>query len=106
MGRFVGGMLFVAAGAVYLIVQRGFHGILHDVNEPVVGPSSFIAGIFVLLILTLGSLFSVWLMSHRSSPLYAKVYFWLFRLGEPDQELIESHPKYLARIPLQGGSFR
>ncbi|MEL4028970.1 NADH dehydrogenase subunit 5 [Caldifermentibacillus hisashii] len=106
MGRFVGGLLFIGTGAVYLIVQGGFHEILHEVHESVAGTSSFIAGVFVLLILTLGSLFSAWLMSHRSSPLYAKVYFWLLRLGEPDQELIESHPKYLAQIPLQGGSFR
>ncbi len=62
--------------------------------------------ILLLFILLAGSAIGVWLARHRSSTFYAVIYLWLVRLGEPHNDLVESHPKYLTQSLFQGGNLR
>ena len=64
------------------------------------------AAILLLFILLAGSAVGVWLARHRSSTSYAVIYLWLVRLGEPQNDLVESHPKYLTQSCLRGGNLR
>ena len=62
--------------------------------------------ILFLFILLAGSAIGIWLARNRSSNFYAIMYLWLVRLGEPQNHLVESHPKYLTQLMSRGGNVR
>ena len=62
------------------------------------------AVILLLFILLVGSAIGLWLARNRSSKAFAILYLWLVQLGEPNHDVVESHPKYLTQSMSQGGN--
>ncbi|MDQ0188874.1 NADH dehydrogenase subunit 5 [Alicyclobacillus cycloheptanicus] len=94
VGRWVGGLVFTAALIVFGVVLAAFYALLHG-TVPQEVQSHPAAVMLVIAILVLSSAAGAWLSRHRSSLLYARVYLWLVRLGEPHRDAVESHPTYL-----------
>ena len=93
------------AAIVYCFVHDAFYAVLQN-SIPTGIQTHASAAIFLLMILLAGSAAAVWLVRHRSSPAYTVFYLWLVRLGEPQHDLVESHPKYLTQSFLRGGHLR
>ena len=104
-GRLVGFSLFAGGAIVYSIVHTSFYRLLHESVKDGIQPPTLVIIIFLFILLG-GSAFGLWLTRHRSSVPYAVIYFWLVRLGEPHNDLVESHPKYLTQSLSQGGNLR
>jgi len=103
--RITGLSFFAGAAIVYRLVHDAFYGVLqHSIPKGIQTPEP--AAILFLMILLGGSAAGVWLARHRSSAAYAVIYLWLVRLGEPQNHLVESHPKYLAQSFFRGGHLR
>lgn len=105
MGRITGVCLFLAGTAVYMLVHHGFTNLLNDIAPQDNGVFSIISGFVILSLLLGGSCFGFWLVRHRTSPIYLFIYFWLIHMGEADEDVTESHPKYLTTLPFRGGIF-
>lgn len=97
IGRFVGLCIFTASLIAFGLVLAIFYGLLHGTVPLGIEPHPS-AIILVLFILVTSSVLGAWLSRHPSSILYAVVYMWLVRLGEPHRDAVESHPKYLATL--------
>ncbi|WP_407937479.1 NADH dehydrogenase subunit 5 [Neobacillus vireti] len=105
IGRIAGFSLFAGAAIVYNLVHDAFYGVLQDTIPKGIQPPALVV-ILLLMILLAGSAAAVWLSRHRSSAAYAVIYLWLVRLGEPQSELVESHPKHLTQSFFRGGHLR
>lgn len=105
IGRLAGLSLFAGAAIVYSIIHGVFSGLLHATIQNGTQPP-VPAVILLLLVLLSGSAFGAWASRNRSSRLFAVIYLWLVRLGEPNQDLVESHPRYLSQSMSQGGNLR
>lgn len=101
--RIVGTLIFIVTALIFLIIHHSFTHFLGDI-EAHTAPFSWMASLFVIILLSIGTIFSYWLNKHQSSPIYIKVYFWLVRLGEPKNKLVESHPTYLTEQLQKGGN--
>lgn len=101
-GLFSGGFMLIVVGVMFIFVHHMFHNLLHDLvqiqNQP---PKYFAFFLFVVLLSASG--LGIWLSNNRSSRLFAIVYLWLVQLGEPQNDLVESHPKYIDNSARQGG---
>lgn len=105
IGRIAGISLFAGAAFVYSIIHTAFYRLLHDaVQKGIQTPTP--TAILFLLILLIGGALGAWLAHNRSSNLYALIYLWLVRLGDPQNDLVESHPKYLTQSLFRGGKLR
>ena len=71
----------------------------------IIQPPTLVIILFLFILLG-GSAIGLWLTRHRSSVPYAVIYFWLVRLGESRNDLVESHPKYLTQSLSKGGNLR
>ncbi|PLS05761.1 NADH dehydrogenase subunit 5 [Neobacillus cucumis] len=105
IARIAGCTLFVIAAIVYNFIHEVFKGVLQNSIPKGIQPSEP-AAILLLIFLLTGSAAGVWLARHRSSAAYAVIYLWLVRLGEPQNNLVESHPKYLTQSFFRGGHLR
>ena len=105
IGRIAGFSLFIGVAIVYTIIHTVFYSLLHETVQNGVQPS-IPAAILLLFILIAGSVIGAWLAHNRSSASFAVIYLWFVRLGEPQNDLIESHPKYLKQSLSQGGNVR
>ncbi|MBT2281628.1 NADH dehydrogenase subunit 5 [Priestia megaterium] len=105
IGRIAGFSLFAGAAIVYSLVHDAFYGLLQDTIPKGIQPPAP-AAILLLIILLAGSAAGVRLARHRSSIAYALIYLWLVRLGEPQNDLVESHPKHLTQSFFRGGHLR
>ena len=105
IGRIAGFTLFAGAAIVYNIIHTAFYKLLHETVQNGIQPPTPTAIIFLVILLA-GSVIGAWLVRHRSSTFYAVIYLWLVRLGEPQNDLVESHPKYLTKSLSQGGNLR
>ncbi|MBB6446259.1 NADH dehydrogenase subunit 5 [Bacillus benzoevorans] len=105
IGRIAGFSILIGAAIVYHFVHAAFYGVLQNsIPQGTQPPAS--AAILFLLILLAGSAAGVWLARNRSSAAYAVIYLWLVRLGEPQNDLVESHPAYLTQSFDRGGHLR
>lgn len=89
--------LLVLAGAAF--ASGAVHGGLMMLLHKTVPPNSSIsvaAEATAVLMLAAGGLANIWLSTHRSSHMFARLYMWLVHMGEPRLESMESHPRYLA----------
>jgi len=104
IGRIVGLSVLMGAAFLFIVIHKTFDSLLEESirisNQPMIPPS-----ILLLVILLTGSAIGIWLINHQSSKLYAIFYLWLVQLGEPDDNLVESHPNYLTRFHSKGGPF-
>ena len=105
IARIAGFSLFAVAAIVYNFVHDAFYGLLQNSIPKGMQPPEP-AVILLLIILLAGSAAGLWLARHRSSAAYSVIYLWLVRLGEPQNNLIESHPKYLTQSFFRGGHLR
>lgn len=105
IGRIAGFALFAGAAILYNFVHDAFYQVLQEIIPKGVQTPG-IAGTFILIIVLGGSALVVWLTRHRSSSIYVRLYLWLVRLGEPQNHLVESHPKYLTNQFVRGGHLR
>ena len=105
VGRIAGFSLVAVATIVYSLVHDTFYDVLQDSIPKGIQPQAP-ASILLLVILLAGSAAGVWLARHRSSTAYAVIYFWLVRLGESQNDLVESHPTYLTQSFFRGGHLR
>ena len=105
IGRVAGLSLFAGAAIIYSIIHNAFHSLLHESVPNGIQPSTPVVILFLFILLA-GSAIGIWLARHRSSNFYAIMYLWLVRLGEPQNHLVESHPKYLTQIMSRGGNVR
>ncbi|MGP7816580.1 NADH dehydrogenase subunit 5 [Niallia sp. 01092] len=97
ISRITGFSLFAGAAIVFSIIHTAFDRLLHEsVYQGIEPPAS--AAILLLFILLAGNVFAAWLVRNRSSAFFAVIYLWLIQLGEPKNDLVESHPKYLAQL--------
>ncbi|WP_033826495.1 NADH dehydrogenase subunit 5 [Bacillus andreraoultii] len=103
LSRIVGTLIFIVTTFIFLIIHHSFTHFLGDIKTDTAS-FSWMASLFVIILLTSGTIFSFWLNKHQSSPIYIKVYFWLVRLGEPKNKLVESHPNYLTQQVMKGGN--
>ncbi|PFP30183.1 MULTISPECIES: NADH dehydrogenase subunit 5 [Bacillaceae] len=105
IARIAGFSLFAVAAIVYNFVHDAFYGVLQNSIPKGMQPPEP-AAILLLIILLAGSAAGAWLARNRSSAAYFVIYLWLVRLGEPQNNLIESHPKYLTQSFFRGGHLR
>ena len=103
IGRISGLSLFLVGAIVYCFIHFGFYRLLHETigigTQPPVP-----AVILLLFILLAGSALGAWFSRNRSSTAFAILYLWLVRLGEPNHDVVENHPKYLTKLMSQGGN--
>ncbi len=105
IGRLAGFTLFAGGAIVYSIIHTGFYRLLHESVKNGIQPPTLVIILFLFILLG-GSAIGLWLTRHRSSVPYAVIYFWLVRLGESRNDLVESHPKYLTQSLSRGGNLR
>ncbi|WML46526.1 NADH dehydrogenase subunit 5 [Neobacillus sp. PS3-40] len=105
IGRIAGFTFLAGAAFMFNIIHSALDSLLHETvlngSQP---PAP--ATILVLFILLGGSAFGLWLANNRSSTVFAVIYLLLVHLGEPHKDLVESHPKYLAKYLSNRRSFR
>ncbi len=102
IGRISGFILFIAGAIMYGLIQSGFHSLLHQSIETNVQTPTF--SIMVLLfILVVGSATGLWLARNTSLRAFEILYLWLVKIGEPNHDRVESHPKYLIQSMSRGG---
>ncbi len=101
-GRIAGFTVLTAAAIVYGMVHTAFYLLLVNTVPETVQPNGAIT-VFVLAILLLSNVFGLLLARNKSTPAFAILYLWLVRLGEPQKQLVESHPVYLTKSMSQGG---
>ncbi|MGX9136055.1 NADH dehydrogenase subunit 5 [Rummeliibacillus sp. JY-2-4R] len=99
--RLTGFMLFVVAAIVFQVIHTIFYNLLHD-DMPMSSQTHLPLAILLLCILLVSSVIGTWLVRKRSKVSIA-IYLWLVRLGEPKNNLVESHPKYLTQLLSRGG---
>jgi len=103
IGRIAGFILFVAGAIIYSLVHSGFHRLLHETIVSGIQPS--VPAIpFLLIILLIGSLIGLGLAQKGSFKGRTMLYLWLVKLGEPNEDVVESHPKFLTQYMSQGGN--
>ncbi|WP_071394302.1 NADH dehydrogenase subunit 5 [Bacillus tuaregi] len=102
IGSFAGILLFLAGGWVYFVIHFGFHRLLHETIRTGVEPPLAVSMLFLLLLFLFLAI-GLWLARKPSSRGYTFLYLRLVKLGEPKQETVESHPKYLTQYMSQGG---
>lgn len=102
MGRMVGFVVLVGGAIVYFFIHHLLYGVLNQTLLVNMQPP-VMAAIALILILLGAFLTGAWLTRNRLSKYYAIVYLWLLRLGEPKENVMESHPYYLQS---QGGKVR
>ncbi|MFC3885571.1 NADH dehydrogenase subunit 5 [Bacillus songklensis] len=105
IGRIAGFSLFAGMAIVFNIIHTAFYRLLHETVQKGIQPPTPTA-IFLMFTLLAGSAIGAWLARNRSSTSFAIIYLWLVRLGEPHNDLVESHPKYLAQSLSRGGNLR
>jgi NAD(P)H-quinone oxidoreductase subunit 5 len=105
IGRIAGFSLFAGAAIVYSLVHEAFYGVLQDTIPKGIQPPAPAAILLLITILAV-SVVCLRLARHRSSTAYDRVYLWLVRLGEPQNDLVESHPKHLTQSFFKGGHLR
>jgi NAD(P)H-quinone oxidoreductase subunit 5 len=103
IGRLAGLMIFIAGVVIYSLVHTGFHGLLHETIATEI-ELSIPAVVTVLFMLLGGSGVGLWLIRHPYTKASSKVYLWLVHLGEPNSDVVESHPNYLTKILSHGGN--
>ncbi len=99
--RITGFVLFVVAAVVFQIIHKVFYNLLHDNIAMNIHPQ-FAMAIILLVILLVSSVIVTLLVRKRSKASFA-IYLWLVRLGEPKNDMVESHPKYLTQLLSRGG---
>lgn len=105
IGRIAGVSLLAGAAIMYTLIHNAFYSLLEStVQKGLQMPG--LAAVLLLFILLVGSAAGVWLARNRSSTISAVIYLWLVRLGEPHDNLVESHPEYLSQSLSQGGNLR
>ncbi|XJZ29083.1 NADH dehydrogenase subunit 5 [Bacillota bacterium Lsc_1132] len=102
IGRIAGFTVLVGAAMVYGFIHTAFYGLLHETVQQTIQPPASVT-ILVLIVLLLSTAAGAWLARNRSSTVFAVIYLWLVRLGEPQKDLVESHPKHLVKIMTRGG---
>ncbi|MED4202504.1 NADH dehydrogenase subunit 5 [Neobacillus mesonae] len=104
IGRIAGFMLLLGAAFVYSFIHSAFSKLLHETVRSGFQPT--ILGVsFLFIVLLAGSVIGFLITRKRSSTTLAVIYLWLVRLGEPKEDLVESHPKYLSQSLSQGGNW-
>jgi NAD(P)H-quinone oxidoreductase subunit 5 len=101
-GLFSGVFMLFVAGIIFIFVHHTFHDLLHDLVQ-IQNQSPKYFALFLFVILLSASGLGIWLSNNRSSRLFAIVYLWLVQLGEPRNDLVETHPKYIDNSAHQGG---
>jgi len=105
VGRMAGVIFLAGSAFMFRLIHTSLDGLLHErvqSGSQIPAPAT----ILVLFILVGGSVFGLWLRQNRSSKLFTVIYLWLVHLGEPRKDLVESHPKYLAKYLSDRRSFR
>ncbi|GHI00199.1 NADH dehydrogenase subunit 5 [Neobacillus kokaensis] len=102
IGRIAGLILLVGAAIGYSLIHSAFSSLLHEtVNNGI--PPSLPAVLLFFIILLAGSAIGYLSVHKRTSTSLAVIYLWLVQLGEPKEDMVESHPKYLSHSLSQGG---
>lgn len=102
IGKIVGAILFAGAAITFQLVHTGFHILLHNVI-PSQTTQSMLMGLSLIVILIVASVIGIWSIRKNSKVSFI-IYLWLIRLGEPKNNLVESHPKYLTQLLSRGGN--
>lgn len=102
LARMAGMSIFACAAIVYMFIHSAFYKLLEGTIQTGNHAPKWTAISLVLVLLMISSL-GAWLTRNRSSPAFAVIYLWFVRMGEPHQNLVESHPKYLTQILYRGG---
>ncbi|WP_042454069.1 NADH dehydrogenase subunit 5 [Neobacillus dielmonensis] len=105
VGRIAGFMILAGAVLMFHFIHSALDRLLHETILSAMQPPAP-AVIWVLLILLGGSAIGLWLAHKRSSKAFTITYLWLVHLGEPHKDLVESHPKYLAKSLSYRGAYR
>jgi NAD(P)H-quinone oxidoreductase subunit 5 len=102
IGKIVGCFLIGGAAAVYQMIHSAFAGILQETVQKSTQPNAFVETLFLFIFLLVSALV-LWLAHHRGSRFFMIIYLWFIRLGEPNKDSYESHPRYLTKHLSQGG---
>ncbi|HWK22290.1 MAG TPA: NADH dehydrogenase subunit 5 [Ureibacillus sp.] len=105
IGRIAGFIVLVGGGGVYFSIHKLLYKVLDKTILVSIQPPIMMA-IILLLIFLIAIVIGLWLNGHRLSKFNAIIYLWLVRLGEPKQDVMESHPNYLTKLLSQGGKVR
>jgi NAD(P)H-quinone oxidoreductase subunit 5 len=105
IGRIAGFTFLAGAAFMFNIIHSALDSLLQETVLNGSQPPA-LATILVLFILLGGSAFGLWLANNRSSTVFTVIYLLLVHLGEPHKDLVESHPKYLAKYLSNRRSFR
>ncbi len=103
IGRISGFLLFAVGAFIYILIHSGFHRLLHETIRTGIQPP-FPAMLFILILLFIGSAIGLSFARNQSSRGFTILYLWLVKLGEPNHDVVESHPKYLMKYLSQGGN--
>nr|WP_318504118.1 NADH dehydrogenase subunit 5 [Bacillus sp. T3] len=102
IARMAGFSIFAGAALLYTMIHSVFYKLLEKTIHTGIQPPTF-AAILLVLVLLMISILGAWFSRNRTSTTFAIIYLWFVRVGEPHQNLIESHPKYLTQILYRGG---
>ena len=102
IARMAGFSIFAGAALIYTMIHSVFYKLLEETIQTGTQPPA-LAAILLVLVLLMISVSGAWLTRHRTTKAYAVIYLWFVRMGEPHQNLVESHPKYLTQILYRGG---
>jgi len=101
-GRIVGFGVLVGGAIVYLSIHHLLFNVINETVQISKQPPIIIA-ILLVLLLFFAIVIATWLTRNQSTKYYAILYLWLVRLGEPKNDVIESHPHYLTQLFTKGG---
>lgn len=102
IGKLIGCFLLAGTAVVYQMIHSAFAGILQETVQKSTQSNAFVETMFLFIFL-LGSALVLWLAHHRGSRFFIIIYLWFIRIGEPNKDSYESHPKYLTKHLSQGG---
>ncbi|MGG5254102.1 NADH dehydrogenase subunit 5 [Neobacillus sp. SM06] len=102
ISRVVGIFVLAITATVYGLIHAAFYRLLHGAIQIVIQPPSLVTAL-ILIVLLGSTAFGTWLARNRSSTAFGVIYLWLVHFGEPHHNLVESHPKHLAKIMSRGG---
>lgn len=102
IARMAGFSIFAGAALLYTMIHSIFYKLLGETIQTGIQPPTLTAILLVLVLLMI-SLLGAWFTRNRTSTTFTIIYLWFVRLGEPNPNLIESHPKYLTQLVYRGG---
>ncbi|RHW31381.1 NADH dehydrogenase subunit 5 [Lysinibacillus yapensis] len=105
VGRIAGFAVLVGGAIIYFFIHHLLYVALNESVQESMQPPVMAA--IVLIVILLGAIMiGISLTRNRFSKFHAIIYLWLVRLGEPQNDVIESHPNYLTQLLFQGGKSR